>query len=116
MAIIKYFNGETELKSVQAMDNKEFASRFPGMKGRRYDGYSMLVGRPEGITEKFIPGQGWDRSDLLPVERTINYKSNPSRHECDARCMNATGRTMNCECKCGGKNHGRGGFACREVA
>lgn len=30
------------------------------------------------------------------------------RHDCDARCMNATGRTMNCECACGGRNHGKG--------
>ena len=27
-------------------------------------------------------------------------------HVCDARCMNATG--TNCECSCGGENHGRG--------
>lgn len=27
-------------------------------------------------------------------------------HVCDARCMNAIG--PNCECGCGGKNHGRG--------
>lgn len=26
-------------------------------------------------------------------------------HKCDARCMNATG--PNCECACGGANHGR---------
>lgn len=26
-------------------------------------------------------------------------------HKCDARCMNATG--PNCECSCGGQNHGR---------
>lgn len=40
--------------------------------------------------------------------RVVEFKSFPSRHECDARCMNATGRTMKCECSCGGKNHGRG--------
>lgn len=43
--------------------------------------------------------------------RMVVRKSNPSRHECDARCVNATGRTMQCECSCGGKNHGRG-FTC----
>lgn len=31
-------------------------------------------------------------------------------HVCDARCMNATG--PNCECSCGGKNHG-GAFICQ---
>lgn len=30
---------------------------------------------------------------------------NPSK-KCDARCTDATGH--NCECKCGGKNHGAG--------
>lgn len=53
---------------------------------------------------------GWhaETRQWVKVERVVNYKSNPSRHECDARCMNASGRTMNCECACGGKNHGRG--------
>ena len=46
--------------------------------------------------------QGWLRST-----RIVEFKSNPSRHECDARCMNATGRVMKCECSCGGKNHGK---------
>lgn len=45
-----------------------------------------------------------------PITRSIRMKSFPSKHECDARCMNATGRSMQCECKCGGKNHGRGSF------
>lgn len=39
--------------------------------------------------------------------RHIEYKQFPSRHECNAKCLNGhvNGR---CECKCGGKNHGRG--------
>lgn len=44
--------------------------------------------------------------------RVVIRKSSPSMHECDARCMNATGRTMQCECSCGGKNHGKGNFSC----
>lgn len=40
--------------------------------------------------------------------RRIEYKSNPSRHECDDRCKFATGKHMKCECSCGGKNHGKG--------
>jgi hypothetical protein len=35
----------------------------------------------------------------------INGKYSP-RHRCDARCLNAMG--PNCECSCGGENHGRG--------
>jgi hypothetical protein len=56
--------------------------------------------------------RAWNGAEWLEVTRSITFKSNPSRHECDARCINATGRTMNCECSCGGKNHGRGAFQC----
>lgn len=55
----------------------------------------------------YIAGRGWTR-----ITRTVTMKANPSRHECDARCMNASGRTMNCECSCGGANHGKGAFKC----
>lgn len=47
--------------------------------------------------------------------RMVQYKSNPSKHECNAKCMGAHGRSMVCECKCGGKNHGRS-FGGVEVA
>lgn len=43
--------------------------------------------------------------------RVIEYKAFARKHECDARCLNATGRVMKCECSCGGKNHGRGSAA-----
>lgn len=115
MAKVLYFNGETELKGVTSISNAAFAFRFPGMKGRRFDSFSMMVGNPVDFVETFDRAVGRWRDDYRPVERVINFKSNPSRHECDARCMNASGRTMNCECACGGKNHGRGSFTC-EVA
>lgn len=44
----------------------------------------------------------------VTATRVVEYKANASKHECDDRCINATGRTMKCECACGGKNHGRG--------
>jgi hypothetical protein len=116
MAKTLYFSGETELARVTSMRNAEFANRFPGVKGRRYDGFSMQVGSPAGHASVFVTGEGWNHGQLLPVERIITFKSNPSKHACDARCMNATGRTMNCECSCGGKNHGRGAFQCSEAA
>lgn len=40
--------------------------------------------------------------------RVVEFRSFPSRHQCDDRCLNATGKVMKCECSCGGKNHGRG--------
>jgi hypothetical protein len=42
----------------------------------------------------------------VQATRRVEYKSHPSKHECDARCMGATGKSMKCECACGGKNHG----------
>lgn len=109
----KYFSGEIELTRVRALSNVDFSKQFPGIKGRKYDGYSMQVGSPLGHASVYLAGQGWNHGPLYAVERIINYKAAPSLHECDARCMNATGKTMNCECSCGGKNHGRGGFICR---
>jgi hypothetical protein len=60
----------------------------------------------------------WDDASRSWVRATriVIRKSNPSRHDCDARCYNATGRTMQCECQCGGKNHGKGAFNCTAVA
>lgn len=95
MANLKYFAGANELQGVHQRNGK-------------------LVGYVSKSDLFFVEGQGWQ--GYTPVERTVNYKSNPSRHECDARCMNANGRTMNCECSCGGKNHGRANFICNEVA
>lgn len=45
---------------------------------------------------------------IHPAGRKIEYKANPSKHKCDARCEHATGKIMRCECSCGGKYHGRG--------
>lgn len=104
MANVKYFadiNTYTiELATIFGVRNAEFAAKFPGIVGKRYDSFTMLLGYPKGSGE------------MLPVTREITYKAFPSKHECDARCMNATGRTMNCECSCGGKNHGKGSFKC----
>jgi len=96
MATAKYFCGTTALKNVFGLHNAQFAA-IGGQRSKhnRYDGYSRMVGHtaigPDAI---------------MPVTRTIFYKSNPSLHKCDARCVNATGH--DCECSCGGENHGRG--------
>jgi hypothetical protein len=96
MAKTLYFNGLTELKNAH------------------HDGRRM-VGEPVDYTPVYIQGEGW-KHNYLPANRIIHYKSSPSRHACDARCMNASGRTMNCECACGGKNHGKGRFACEAAS
>lgn len=62
---------------------------------------------PGNVLCGYIEGRGWTQ-----ITRTVNMKSYPSKHDCDARCMNASGLIMNCECACGGKNHGKGRFVC----
>jgi hypothetical protein len=94
---ITYYCGTMALKDVFGLQNAHFAAMGgERSKHNRYDGFSRMVGHPtEGP-------DAW-----MPVTRRIEYKSNPSLHKCDARCLNATGH--NCECSCGGKNHGAGG-------
>lgn len=72
-----------------------------------YEG-RRAIGEPVGSMPVYDHAAGKYARDLITATRVIEFKTNPSRHECDARCMNATGRTMQCECSCGGKNHGRG--------
>lgn len=88
MANMKYFNGDRELTNVY-FDNGKF------------------FGRPEGVGPVFSKVTGW-LGQHVQADRVIEYKSSPSRHVCDDRCVNATGKVMKCECSCGGKNHGKG--------
>ena len=116
MANFKYFadlnGGAVELENLRELPNAKFAELFPGVKGKRFDSYGMLVGY--AVSDKTCIASGLRR--MLPVTRTVEYKRFPSKHECDARCINATGRVMKCECACGGKNHGRGAFNCTAEA
>lgn len=95
MANIKYFAGEKELFGVREQQGK-------------------LVGFNSKDELFFVEGKGW--KGYTAVERKVEYKSNASKHECDARCLNATGLVMKCECACGGKNHGRGSSMICEAA
>jgi hypothetical protein len=92
---MKYFSGDIEL--INVIHNGESASNPANFSG--YPG-----------VPRFTRGEGWTLR--VQAERIVEYKSNPSRHDCDARCYNATGRTMKCECACNGKNHGLGRFVC----
>jgi hypothetical protein len=94
MATITYYSGATELKNVYALP----VARFKAIGGvfskhNTYDSFKRMVGHPVNGPDA-----------LLPVTRTIEYKSNPSKHKCSDRCRNATGHV--CECECGGKFHG----------
>lgn len=65
---------------------------MPGVEpGRWFKGYGYIY--------------GYINKQRVPVARMVAYKNhNPSLHECDGRCMSAKGH--NCECECGGLNHG----------
>ena len=83
---VKYFRGDVELVNVFHNGRKAF-----------------------GSPADFVPfwtGKAWERG-TVEADRKVIFKARPSLHECDARCTNATGRTMQCECSCGGKNHGK---------
>ncbi|HEX4173971.1 MAG TPA: hypothetical protein VHY82_15995 [Acetobacteraceae bacterium] len=42
--------------------------------------------------------------------RIIERSDRPSNHRCNDLCMYATGKQ--CQCACGGRNHGKGTFMC----
>lgn len=91
MSTYHYFNGTTEVKPYGVIRNAEFAAKFPGVRGKRSDSFSMLVGRDAA-------GQ------LCPVTRVIEFKKNPSLHKCSDKCRSAKGAS--CECSCRGQFHG----------
>lgn len=92
---MRHFHGKDLLVRIEGMKKEEFVSRFPGVRGRVRDYYSRWVGYT-------ADGRG-----PFPVERVIEYKAQPSRHECNGRCMNGHVNGT-CECSCGGANHGIG--------
>lgn len=119
MAKFKYFadlpSGETiELIRPTGMNRKVFAEKFPGTVGKNWDGVNLMVGENPEIPQVYIKGTGWVAT-YFAVTRKIEMKSMPSKHICDSRCVNATGRIMKCECSCGGKNHGKGVMLCMAV-
>lgn len=95
MPKVLYFSGLIELKP----------------KSVHYNMLNKRVGEPIDYEPIYITGEGWQHN-YLPVNRIVRYHNVHLKHECDARCINASGHTMNCECACGGKNHGKGAFSC----
>lgn len=96
MAKIRYFNGDIELKNAHCVSNEEFLAMGGIMsKHNFYSHQTRFVGHTMSGIDK-----------VLPVTRKVILKSNPSKHKCNAKCINATGHQ--CECECGGVNHGRG--------
>ena len=99
---MRYFHGKEQLDRVHGTPNDKFLA-LGGTKNRAnwYDSFQRLVGiAPDGT--------------LRPVERAIQYKRFPSKHICSAKCVGGKPNGV-CECSCGGKNHGSGGFSCATV-
>jgi hypothetical protein len=78
--------------------------------------FADIEGHPIELTKIWhdghVSGAAKHFSGLTPdgvrvaATRKVEIKSSPSRHECNARCMAASGKSA-CECSCGGANHGR---------
>ncbi len=111
MANVRYFNGETRLGVIEEMPLAEFTALFPGQTAIQWSRNLRVVGLPLGQVRTWDRDLGkWSRIGFLPAQRAIQRKSNPSNHKCGSRCLDATG--FQCECACGGKNHGAGNFIC----
>ena len=92
---VKYYSGTQELTRIEMMYNAEFAAKFPGVRGFAVDSFKKQVGYTA------------DHKGPFAVERKITFKSRPSLHVCNARCLNGR-HDGACECQCGGMNHGLG--------
>lgn len=79
--------------SISGMERAEFSARFPSVAGRKYDSNRFQVAKDTA-------------GNIRPVTRSIEFKKRKTLHKCDARCLYARGK--DCECQCGGINHGRG--------
>jgi hypothetical protein len=98
MANIKHFsdaNGTSELfTKVCAITKARFEFLFP-------NGFSGVL---RNMVGDYIVGIEQDGT-ARPINRAITYKANPSKHECNHKCMSGHKNGV-CECSCGGKNHG----------
>lgn len=106
MADIRYYTGSQRLTNIRTVPKTVFLS-LGGVPSK---------GNYAGCGEYFAGHIVGDSTyTLYPAERAIEYKRNPSKHECNAKCLNGhvNGR---CECRCGGENHGRSAVAVEGAA
>lgn len=93
----KYYSGLVELKGSYPLQREVVRAQFPTGTIKRFDSFSLMVGTVDGK---------YSTSSFLPVTRIIHHNAAGSLHKCDGRCLNA--KRGECECSCGGKNHGAG--------
>lgn len=95
MANFRYFDASgNRATNVYCTDRIDFAKKFPGFvphKSAARSGH-RFIGRVDGAD--------------VAIMRAIEFKANPSLHQCGAKCRHAKGGQ--CECSCGGKYHGAG--------
>lgn len=107
----KYFvdfsNGETlqiPQKQVETVDATEYQRIFGKPATSRSTVVCRLLQEAEGAVK-------FHHTWYTHVSRVVKFNNLPlalgTAHECDSRCVHAKGRVMNCECACGGKNHGK---------
>ncbi len=112
--VTKYFvdltNGQTiqvPQKQVETVDATEYQRIFGKPANKR----SMMICRVFQEVEGGVLMKPFNNVWYTNVSRVVKFDSLPlalgTAHECDSRCMHAKGRVMNCECACGGKNHGK---------
>jgi hypothetical protein len=99
--VIKYFYGDQQIyynggrmPLSEAKQNHPQFARFA-----KVDSFDCVAGCLLGQEHTPHP-------KIYPATRKVFYKIDGSKHKCDARCLNAKGH--NCECACGGSNHGAG--------
>lgn len=100
MAIVKFFVGtqQVDSKSVTMIDRRNW-DRY-GIPGMEF---------PATLKNKYgMVAVHFGADNFRAIARVIDYKVHGSKHVCDGRCLNAKGG--NCECACGGKNHGAGAW------
>lgn len=97
MTQTKYFSGSIQLAGAYPLGREVVRALHPTGKIKKYDDFNLLVGTVDGK---------YRTSNFLPVTRIIRYNEEGSKHKCDGRCVNA--KRGDCECSCGGVNHGAG--------
>lgn len=85
------------------IERKYFVDTEIGSIEYIYPNFEKLINRGKDGLWGFV-----DRTkEWVKISRVVDYKIKGTKHKCDSRCQSARGRTMNCECACGGKNHGK---------
>lgn len=113
MATVHYYSdtsgGAVRLSSVWPVSRKELGETLPGSVGVRLDGTSQVwvgqVAAGEDVSGAVLVEKGiFQGRYMMVATRKVTFKSNPSLHVCNAKCMGATRHA--CECSCRGRNHG----------